>query len=217
MLAGPFGGKVDTIVMRFVDIMLAIPGLLLAISIAAMLGPSLPSVMIAVAVVNVPIFARLLRGSDAVPAAERLRAGRHGARRAPAQIVLGHILPNSLAPVIVQATLTLATAIIEAAGLSFLGLGNTDPACRSGAGCSPTPSATSPAPRPGVLSPASAIVIAALGFTLLGEALREALDPKSGDERRELPTRPARGRDLAVVFRARAGATCAPSTASRSR
>ena len=124
---GAFGGWVDAVIMRFVDIMLSIPGLLMAIGIAALLGPSLQSVMIAIAVINVPIFARLLRGqmlgqrgSDYVLAATSI-----GVRRRA--IVLGHVLPNSMSPVIVAATLTLATAIIEAAGLSFLGLGSPNP------------------------------------------------------------------------------------------
>ena len=127
LLAGAFGGVVDTIVMRFVDMVLAIPGLLFAIGVAAMLGSGLEAVMIAIAVVNVPIFARLLRGqmlaqrqSDYVLAATSV-----GVRRR--RIVLGHILPNSLTPVIVQGTLTLATAIVDAAGLAFLGLSSNDP------------------------------------------------------------------------------------------
>ena len=108
--------------------MLAIPGLLFAIGIAAMLGQSLQSVMIAIAVVNIPIFARLLRGQMLESARGRLRVGGHVGRACAAgSIVFRHILPNSVSPVIVQGTLTLATAIIEAAGLAFLGLGGTDP------------------------------------------------------------------------------------------
>jgi len=177
-LAGAFGGKVDTVVMRLVDVMLAIPGLLLAIAIAAMLGPSLLSVMIAIAAVNVPIFARLLRGqmlaqreADYVLAAQSL-----GVRRR--SIMLGHVLPNSVSPVIVQGTLTLATAIIEAAALSFLGLGGADPSVPEwGRMLASTQRYLASAPHLAFF-PGMAIVIAALGFTLLGERLREALDPK---------------------------------------
>jgi len=177
-LAGAFGGKVDTVVMRLVDVMLAIPGLLLAIAIAAMLGPSLLSVMIAIAAVNVPIFARLLRGqmlaqreADYVLAAQSL-----GVRRR--SIMLGHVLPNSVSPVIVQGTLTLATAIIEAAALSFLGLGGADPSVPEwGRMLASTQRYLASAPHLAFF-PGTAIVIAALGFTLLGERLREALDPK---------------------------------------
>jgi peptide/nickel transport system permease protein len=158
--------------------MLSIPGLLAAIGIAALLGPSLRSVMIAIAVINVPIFARLLRGqmlgqrgSDYVLAATSL-----GIRRRA--IVLRHVVPNSMSPVIVQATLTLATAIIEAAGLSFLGLGSPDPGVPEwGRMLADTQRFLASAPHLAFF-PGVAIVIAALGFTLLGERLREALDPK---------------------------------------
>ncbi|MGH8774437.1 MAG: ABC transporter permease [Jiangellaceae bacterium] len=178
LLAGAFGGKVDTFIMRVVDVMLSIPGLLMAIAIAALLGASLLSVMIAIGVVNIPIFARLLRGqmlaqreSDYVLAASSL-----GVRRR--SIVLGHVLPNSLSPVIVQATLTLATAIIEAAGLSFLGLGSPDPGVPEwGRMLADTQRFLASAPHLAFF-PGIAIVMAALGFTLLGERLREALDPK---------------------------------------
>jgi ABC-type dipeptide/oligopeptide/nickel transport system permease subunit len=178
LLAGTFGGWVDSVIMRIVDIMLSIPGLLAAIGIAALLGPSLRSVMIAIAVINVPIFARLLRGqmlaqreSDYVLAATSL-----GVRRR--SVVLGHVVPNSISPVIVQATLTLATAIIEAAGLSFLGLGSPDPGVPEwGRMLADTQRFLASAPHLAFF-PGVAIVIAALGFTLLGERLREALDPK---------------------------------------
>ena len=177
-LAGAFGGKVDTVVMRLVDVMLAIPGLLLAIAIAAVMGPSLLSVMIAIAAINVPIFALLLRGqmlaqreADYVLAAQSL-----GVRRR--SIMLGHVLPNSVSPVIVQGTLTLATAIIEAAALSFLGLGGADPSVPEwGRMLASTQRYLASAPHLAFF-PGIAIVIAALGFTLLGERLREALDPK---------------------------------------
>ena len=178
VLAGAFGGKVDGVIMRIVDVMLSIPGLLMAIAIAALLGRSLLSVMIAIAVINIPIFARLLRGqmlaqreSDYVLAATSL-----GVRRR--SIILGHVLPNSMSPVIVQATLTLATAIIEAAGLSFLGLGSPDPRVPEwGLMLANTQRYLASAPHLAFF-PGMAIVLAALGFTLLGERLREALDPK---------------------------------------
>jgi peptide/nickel transport system permease protein len=178
LLAGAFGGKVDTFIMRVVDVMLSLPGLLMAIAIAAVIGRSLLSVMIAIGVINIPIFARLLRGqmlaqreSDYVLAALSV-----GVRRR--SIVLGHVLPNSLSPVIVQATLTLATAIIEAAGLSFLGLGSADPGVPEwGRMLADMQGFLASAPQLAFF-PGIAIVIAALGFTLLGERLREALDPK---------------------------------------
>jgi len=178
ILAGAFGGWVDGLVMRLCDIMLAIPGLLFAIGIAAMLGQSLQSVMIAIAVVNVPIFARLLRGqmlgqrrADYVSAATSV-----GLRRRV--IVFRHILPNSISPVIVQGTLTLATAIIDAAGLAFLGLGGTDPSVPEWGRMLVDSQKYLASAIHLAIFPGLAIVFAALGFTLLGERLREFLDPK---------------------------------------
>ncbi|SCF34119.1 ABC transporter permease [Micromonospora mirobrigensis] len=177
-LGGRWGRAVDNVLMRFIDMLLAMPSLLLAISIAALLGAGLTTVMIAVGVVSVPVFARLLRGSmiaqsnsDYVLAATSL-----GVKKP--KIALTHVVPNSLAPVIVQATLTLATAIIEAAALSFLGLGNNDASIPEwGVMLADAQSYLDSAPRLAVL-PALAIIVTALGFTLLGEAMREALDPK---------------------------------------
>ncbi|SDY06826.1 peptide/nickel transport system permease protein [Geodermatophilus africanus] len=178
VLAGAFGGWVDTVVMRAVDILLSIPSLLMAISISVLLGQNQYALMIAIAVTQVPVFARLLRGSmlaqrgnDYVLAARAL-----GVRKG--RIVFGHVLPNSLSPVIVQATLSLATAIIEAAALSFLGLGDPDVARPEwGAMLSTAQSFLSVRPALAVW-PALCIIVVALGFTLLGESLREALDPK---------------------------------------
>jgi peptide/nickel transport system permease protein len=177
-LGGRVGRWVDNVLMRFVDIMLALPSLLLAVSIAALLGASLTTVMIAVGLVSVPIFARLLRGAmlaqsggDYVLAATSLGVTR-------SRIAMTHIVPNSLAPVIVQATLTLATAIIEAAALSFLGLGNPDSSVPEW-GVMLADAQSYLGIRPGLaIWPAVGIIITALGFTLLGEAMREALDPK---------------------------------------
>lgn len=178
LLAGAFGGWVDNAVMRVVDIMLSVPGLVFAIAIVAALGPSLRSVMIAIAAVNVPIFARLLRGamlaqreSDYVLAARSL-----GVRRR--DITLRHVFPNSMSAVIVQGTLTLATAIVDAAGLAFLGLSGEDPSVPEwGKMLSDMQRYLASAPHLAIF-PGLAIVIAALGFTLLGESLRESIDPK---------------------------------------
>ena len=178
VLAGGLGGWVDTVVMRITDMMLSVPGLLFAIGVAALLGQSLTSVMIAIAVVNVPIFARMLRGTmlaerekDYATAIRSL-----GVRRW--SITLRHVLPNSISPVIVQGTLTLATAIIDAAGLAFLGLSGEDPAVPEwGRMLTDTQRFLASAPHLAFF-PGIAIVVAALGFTLLGEALRESIDPK---------------------------------------
>lgn len=179
-LAGAFGGWVDSVVMRVVDVLLSIPSLLMAFSIAALFSkPSQWTLIIAIAVVQIPIFARLLRGSmlaqrhsDHVLAARAL-----GVKKAP--IVFRHMLPNSLGPVIVQATIVLATSIIDAAALSFLGLGNPDDRIPEwGQMLGQSQQYFSSFPHLAVY-PAIAIIIVALGFTLMGESLREALDPRS--------------------------------------
>ncbi|WP_432540366.1 ABC transporter permease [Kineococcus sp. SYSU DK002] len=180
ILAGGLGGKVDTVVMRVVDVLLSIPSLLLAVSVAALLGRSSLSVMLAISAAQVPIFARLLRasllaqrGQDYVVALRSL-----GLRRR--RIVVGHMLPNSLGPVLVQATLTLATAVIEVAALSFLGLGDPNPAVAEWGRMLVTAQARLDQAPWLAIYPGLAIAVTALGFTLLGEALREALDPRSG-------------------------------------
>ncbi|WNV76091.1 ABC transporter permease [Geodermatophilus sp. DSM 44513] len=178
VLAGGLGGWVDTVVMRFVDILLSIPGLLMAITVSVLLGQNQYALMIAIAVVQVPVFARLLRGSMLAQRGSdyALAARALGVKRG--RIVFGHVLPNSLSPVIVQATLSLATAIIEAAALSFLGLGDPDIA-RPEWGAMLANAQDFLSIRPALaIWPALCIIVVALGFTLLGERLREALDPK---------------------------------------
>jgi peptide/nickel transport system permease protein len=179
-IAGAIGGWVDSVVMRIVDVMLSLPSLLLAFSIAALARePSQWTVIVAIATVQVPIFARLLRGSMlAQRGSDHVLAARSLGVR-PRAIVFRHMLPNSLGPVIVQATLSLATAIIEAAALSFLGLGNPDqrqPEWGQMLGLAQR--YISEAPHL-AFYPAGCIIVVALGFTLMGESLREALDPKS--------------------------------------
>jgi peptide/nickel transport system permease protein len=180
ILAGAFGGWVDTLVMRIVDVMLSIPSLLLAISIGVLFtNPNLTSVIIAVSIPQIPVFARLLRGqmlaqreSDHVLAARAL-----GVKQGP--IVFRHMLPNSISPVIVQATLVVATSILDAAALSFLGLGSQDVSLPEW-GQMLGEAQTSIDSHPQLAFwPAGAIIIVVLGFTLLGEALREAIDPKN--------------------------------------
>ena len=180
ILAGAFGGWIDTLVMRIVDVMLSIPSLLLAISIGVLFtNPNLTSVIIAVSIPQIPVFARLLRGqmlaqreSDHVLAARAL-----GVKRGP--IVFRHMVPNSISPVIVQATLVVATSILDAAALSFLGLGSQDvsqPVWGQMLGEAQGSIDSHP-----LLAfwPAGAIIVVVPGFTLLGEALREAIDPKN--------------------------------------
>lgn len=177
-LAGAFGGRVDAVLMRVVDVLLAIPGILLAIGIVAWLDRGLPQIMLAVAVTNVPIFARFLRGSLlALREAEFVTAARSiGA--SPIRLLLRHMLPNALTPLIVAATLALATAIIDVAGLGFLGLGPPDPRTAEW-GTMLTDARSFLQRAPWLLFfPGAAISITAIGFNLLGDGLRESLDPR---------------------------------------
>ena len=176
--AGYVGGFVDSLIRRLMDVMLSIPGLLFAIGIVAPLGPGLTQIMIAVGVTNIPIFARLLRGSilaqrenDFVLAARAIGVKRRN-------ILASHILPNAISPVIVQGTLALATAIIDVAGLGFLGLGPQDPSTPEwGTMLTDTTEFLQVAPYLAIV-PGLAIVFSVLGFNLIGDGLREALDPK---------------------------------------
>ena len=177
-IAGYVGGFVDSLIMRAMDVMLAIPGLLLAIGIAAALGQGLWQVMVAVGVANIPIFARLLRGSvlaqrenDFVLAARAIGVNRR-------TILASHILPNAISPVIVQGTLALATAIIDVAVLGVLGLGPQDPGLPEwGLMLTEANEYQQVAPFLALI-PGAAIVVSVLGFNLIGDGLREALDPK---------------------------------------
>lgn len=179
-LAGALGGWIDTLVMRVVDVLLSVPSLLLAISITALFSQgSLYTVIVAVAVVQIPVFARLLRGSllaqrdsDHVLAARSL-----GIK--PGPIVFRHMLPNAISPVIVQSTLVLATSIIDAAALSFLGVGNPDRSRPEWGQMLGEAQGFIDSHPSLAFYPAGCIVLVALGFTLVGESLREALDPKN--------------------------------------
>ena len=175
--AGYIGGKFDSIIMRVMDIFLAMPNMLLALAIVAALGPNLINLIIAIAISDIPRFARILRStvlsikdSDFVEAA---RAA--GAKRST--IVFREIIPNCLAPIIVQASIVMAAAIILAAGLSFIGLGVQPPAPEWGAMLSSGREYIRDYQYL-VLFPGLAIVITVLAFNLLGDGLRDALDPR---------------------------------------
>ena len=177
-IAGYVGGFIGSVIMRAMDVMLAIPGLLLAIGIVAALGAGFTQIMIAVGVTNIPIFARLLRGSvlaqresDYVLAARSVGVQRRW-------ILFSHILPNAMSPLIVQGTLAMATAIIDVAGLGFLGLGPQDPGTPEwGTMLTDVDRYLQSAPYLAI-APGVAIVLSVLGFNLIGDGLREALDPK---------------------------------------
>ncbi len=176
-LAGYYGGKLDNIIMRIMDIFLAVPSILLAIAIVSALGPSIINLMLAISISSVPSYARIVRASvlsirdqEFIEAAKAIGASN-------TRIIFRHIIPNSLAPVIVQATLGVASAILSTAGLSFIGLGIQPPAPEWGSmlsgGRQYLRYAWWVTTFPGV-----AIMITILSLNLLGDGLRDALDPR---------------------------------------
>ncbi|MEW6258684.1 MAG: nickel transporter permease [Thermodesulfobacteriota bacterium] len=176
LIAGYFGGWTDILLMRLMDMLLAFPAILLAIFITAILGPSLPNTMIAVGIVYIPHYARIIR-SNVLSLRERLfvQAVRH-LGGSHARILLRHILPNSLAPIIVYATLGMGTAVLQAAALGFLGLGAQPPQPEWGAMLSEGRQYIQIAPHVAAF-PGAAILLLVLGFNLFGDGLRDVLDP----------------------------------------
>ena len=177
LFAGAAGGALDDLLMRIVDIFLAFPSLLLALAIAATLGPSMEHAAIAIVVSWWPWYARLMRGEAAAIRGRAYVEAAHLLGIAPWRVALRHILPNSIGPVIVQASLDLGGVILTFAALSFLGLGAQDPTPEWGLMVEQGRTLTSTQPWV-ALFPGAAIMVAALAFTLLGEGLRERLDPK---------------------------------------
>ncbi|ALC86764.1 MULTISPECIES: ABC transporter permease [Bacillaceae] len=177
LIAGYYGKWLDTIISRCLDVMLAFPGILLALAIISALGPSLINVTIAVGVFSIPLFARIVRGSTMeVKKLEYIDAIRTlGAN--DLIIIFRHILPNILSPIIVQGSLRLATAILSAAGLSFLGLGAQPPSPEWGAMLSSGRDFIFSAPYMAIF-PGLMISVLVLGFNLFGDGLRDALDPR---------------------------------------
>jgi len=176
-IAGYVGGLVDNVLMRLMDILLAFPSILLAISIVAILGPGIQNAMIAVGIVAVPTYARLVRGSVlTVKELEYVEAAA-ALGNSEMNILFRHVVPNVLAPIIVQATLGIGNAILEAAALGFLGLGAQRPFPEWGLMLSDGRNYIFTAPYLSTY-PGIAIMIAVLGFNLLGDGLRDALDPR---------------------------------------
>lgn len=176
-VSGYAGGAVDNVIMRLMDVLMAFPSLLLAIAIVNVLGRGLQNALLAIAIVNVPIYARVVRASvlsikeqDFVEASRALGAG-------PVWILFVRILPNALSPLIVQGTLGIAGAILEAAALSFLGLGAQPPTPEWGSMLGSERNQVFTAPHL-VFYPGIAIMITVLAFNLLGDGLRDALDPR---------------------------------------
>jgi peptide/nickel transport system permease protein len=177
MLAGYLGGKVDEIAMRGMDMIAAFPGFILAMGIAGALGPSIPNLIVAIAFVNVPVYARLMRARFLVIRTSEYAIAARGVGSPPWRILSWHLLPNSVAPIFVQSTLQFGWAILDAAGLSFIGLG-----------------VRLPTPEWGVMIglgvpriitgqwwvsffPGLAIAITVMGFNLIGDGLQDLLDP----------------------------------------
>ena len=176
LVAGYAGKRVDTVLMSAMDLMLAFPSIILAIAITTILGPSINNLMIAVGIVYLPQYARLARASVlAVKEHEFVEAARALGAGVPA-ILARHILPNIVSPLLVQATLGIATAELEAAGLSYLGLGARPPAPEWGAMLNDARDYWLGAPW-ALIFPGVSITLLVLGFNLLGDGLRDALDP----------------------------------------
>jgi peptide/nickel transport system permease protein len=178
LVAGFLAGKTDNVLMRLMDIMLAFPSTLLAIAIVAARGPGLNNTILAVSIVNIPTYARIARSTtlslketDYITAATCVGASQ-------SRLIFRHILPNSLSPIIVQATLSIATAILEAAGLGFLGLGAQPPMPEWGAMLADGYKYLTIGAWWVLLFPGAAIMLTVLGFNLLGDGLRDALDPR---------------------------------------
>ena len=176
-LAGYLGGWFDTLLMRLMDILMAFPSLLLAIAIVTILGPGLLNMLYAIAIVSIPVYARIVRASVLSVKSEDYILAAHALGTRGSRVLLRHVLPNCLTPLIVQGTLGIGTAILDAAGLSFLGLGAQPPTPEWGAMLGQGRYAVFSAPHI-VIFPGVAIMLTVLGFNLLGDGLRDALDPR---------------------------------------
>ena len=176
-IAGFYGGKLDNVIMRFVDILLAIPSILLAISIVAALGPELRNVMIAVGVGSIPSYARIVRASVLSLRDQEFIEAARAVGANDTRLIMKHIIPNSLAPLIVQSTIGVAGAILAAAGLGFIGLGIQPPLAEWGAMLNSGRQYIRDYPHLTAF-PGLAIMITIFALNMLGDGLRDALDPR---------------------------------------
>ncbi|HTO85747.1 MAG TPA: ABC transporter permease subunit [Methylomirabilota bacterium] len=177
LFSGFYRGAVDTLIMRFMDIILALPSLLLAIVIVVLLGPGLRNAMIAVAITNIPHYARLTRAAVMNELTKDYVVASRVAGAGTVRLMLGTVLPNCLAPLIVQSTLGISSAVLDAAALGFLGLGAQPPTPEWGTMLADSRQYIERAYW-AVTFPGLAILITVLAFNLLGDGLRDALDPK---------------------------------------
>jgi len=177
LLAGFYGGKLDMVIMRGIDVLMAMPGFLLAIGIIAALGVGTTNVILAVGIYSIPAFARIARGSTLSVKAEEFVTAARAIGASNRRIMLRHVLPNIVSPLIVQTSLRMATAILSASGLSFLGLGPQPPTPEWGAMLSAGRNYMIRAPL-FVAVPGIAILLVTLSFNMLGDGLRDTLDPR---------------------------------------
>lgn len=178
LAAGYFGGWLDNLLMRLMDAFLTFPPLLLAVAIVGMLGADVKNVMLALGIVNIPMFARIVRGSTLAVREELYVTAARALGATPVRIVVRHILPNVVAPVVVQMTVTFSASIIAEASLSFLGLGAQPPTPSWGRDLNEGRRYLEDAPWL-LASPTLAIMLAVLSVNYLGDGLRDALDPRS--------------------------------------
>lgn len=177
VIAGYAGGTIDNVIMRLMDVVLAFPSLLLAISIVTILGPGLVNALLGITITFIPQYARLSRASVLSIKEQEFIVAEKALGANPIRIVFSHVLPNSITPIIVQGTLGVGTAILDAAALSFLGLGAQPPTPEWGQILSESRNYVFTSPHL-VFFPGIAIMITVLGFNLLGDGMRDALDPR---------------------------------------
>ena len=180
MTSGYYGGKLDHVIMRLMDVLLAFPGIFLAISIIAVLGPGLLNLMLAAGIYSIPQFARIVRGSVLTLKEKEFIEAARAVGESDASILFRYLLPNSLAPIIIQTTLRMATVLLTASGLSFLGLGVQPPTAEWGAMLSNARAYLITAPHVAMV-PGLAIMLVVMGFNLFGDGLRDSLDPRLRD------------------------------------
>ncbi|MCE2490122.1 MAG: ABC transporter permease [Anaerolineae bacterium] len=177
LIAGYVGGRTEDVIMRLMDVVMAFPALLLAITIVTILGPGLTNALLGITITFIPQYARLMRASVLSLKEQEFVTAEQAVGAGPLRIIFAHILPNAVTPIIVQGTLGIGTAILDAAALSFLGLGAQPPTPEWGQILSESRNYVFTSPHL-VFFPGIAIMVTVLGFNLLGDGMRDALDPR---------------------------------------